>query len=269
MVSIGEVTDLLSSIRLDAYEVLPVSLVQRLHGTAGFLKCGFPKSGNNWVHFLLANAIAVAAGRDDDINFRNNHRWVSTTVPKEPPVEGFPRLLSNTDPYGAQRYLNADTNVVYIVRHPGDVMESFYHYRKYRWNDDVGTFSEFIRGDRWGVPAWKSHVQSWDGNWDALVRFEDLKRDSLAELRKIVELFDHPFDESTLERAAERSSFERMRQMEAEYGKPTKHGANPNYTFMRAGESDRGEAYFEPTDYEYLHQTAGDDMERFGYDVPG
>lgn len=268
MVSIGEAADLLSSFRLDFYETLPTSVVRRLHGTADFLKCGYPKSGNNWVHFLLANAVVAAAGRDVDIHFRNNDEWLSTTVPRKPPIEGFPRMLSNTDPYGDQKYVDANTNVLYIIRHPGDVMESFYHYRKYRWNDDVGSFAEFIRGDRWGVPAWKDHVQSWEGNWDRLVRFEDLKRDAISELRRMVGLLGHTFDDATLELAAECSSFENMRRMEAEYGKPDKLGADPNYTFMRAGESDRGETYFDGTDYRYLHRTAGDVMERYGYDVP-
>lgn len=268
MVSIGSLSDLLLSLRLDFYGALPASWAQRLHGTADFLKCGYPKSGNNWVHFLIANAVVKAAGRDDDVHFRNNHVWLSTTVPKEPPVDGFPRMLSNTNPYGDQQYLGHDTDLLYLVRHPGDVMESFYHYRKHRWNDDVGTFAEFVRGERWGVPAWKAHVRSWEGNWDVLVRFEDLKRDSLAELRRIVDLFDHDFDESTLEYAAEQSSFENMRRMEETYGKPERHGANPDYTFMREGESDRGEAYFDESDYRYLERTAGDLMDRYDYDVP-
>ncbi|MFB6301610.1 MAG: sulfotransferase domain-containing protein [Haloferacaceae archaeon] len=268
MTATRSLSDLLLSLRLDLYETLPTPVARLRHGTADFLKCGYPKSGNNWVHFLIANAIVGAAGRTDDVHFRNNDEWLSTTVPKEPPVDGFPRMLSNTDPYDDQQYLDADTDVLYIVRHPGDVMESFYHYRKYRWNDDVGTFSEFIRGERWGVPAWRAHVESWEGNWDVLVRFEDLKQDSLAELRRIVELFDHAFDEATLEYAAERSSFETMRRMEEEYGKPERHGANPDYTFMREGSSDRGEAYFDEADYRYLDRAAGDAMDRYGYETP-
>lgn len=268
MASARNLTDLFRSIGSDIRCALPPSVARRLHGTADFLKCGYPKSGNNWVHFLIANAVVKAAGRNDDVHFRNNHEWLSTSVPREPPADGFPKMLSNTEPYDAQRYLDDDTDVLYIVRHPGDVMESFYHYRKYRWNDDVGTFAEFIRSEHWGIPAWKAHVNSWEGNWDVLVRFEDLKRDSLAELRRIVELFHREFDDDTLRYSSEQSSFENMRRMETEYGKPSKLGANPSYSFMREGESDRGETAFEASDYRYLERAAGDLLDRFGYNVP-
>lgn len=265
---VDRVSDLLLSLRLDFYDALPATLAQLRHGTAGFLKCGYPKSGNNWVHFLVANAVVRAAGRDDDIYFGNHRKWLSTTVPMEPPVDGFPRMLSNTDPYDDQQYLGPETDVVYIIRHPADVMESFYDYRRGRWNDDVGTFAEFVRSKRWGVPAWRDHVESWEDNWDVLVRFEDLKQDSLAELRRIVALFDHEFDEATLEYAAERSSFETMRRMEETYGKPERYGADSDYTFMREGTADRGESQLDDADYRYLDEAAGDVMDQYGYEVP-
>lgn len=261
-------SDLFLSLRLDFYEALPDVITRLRHGTAGFVKSGYPKSGNNWVHFLLANAIVRAGGRDDDVYFGNHREWVSTTVPKEPPVDGFPPLYSNTDQYGEQQYLGPETVTVYVLRHPADVMESFYDYRRGRWNDDVGTFSEFIRGERWGVPAWREHVVSWEGNWDVLVRFEDLKQDPLTELRRISELFDQEFDEATLRYAVERSSFENMRRMEEKYGKPARYGADPNYTFMRQGSADRGESVFDRSDYRYLDETVNDLMERYGYEVP-
>jgi hypothetical protein len=268
MSSTTDLSYLWSKIKLEVTDALPAAYARHRHGTAGFLKCGFPKSGNNWVHFLIANAIVNSAGRDDEIHFRNNDEWLSTTVPREPPVDGFPKMLSNTDPRDEQQYLVPGTRVLYIVRHPGDTMESYYHYRKHRWNDDVGTFSEFIRTDRWGVPAWKRHIESWEDRWDILVQFEDLKEDPLEQLRRIVTLFDREFSESTLEYAVEASSFEEMQRMEEEYGIRSKHGANPDYSFMRKGESDRGKEYFDKEDYRYLDRTVGDLMSRYGYDVP-
>lgn len=268
MSSDHRLTRVVSTIKTEIYDRLPAGVSRRRFGTADILKCGYPKSGNNWVHFLIANTIVRAAGREDDVHFQNNDLWLPTDRPGEPPVDGFPRLLSNTDPLDEQRHIGPDTKVLYIVRHPGDVMESFYHYRKYRWNDDVGTFSEFIRSDRWGIPAWTRHVRSWEGNWDVLVQFERLKEDPLRELCRIVTLFDRDFEESTLEYAVKQSSFENMRRMEEKYGIRERRGANPEYTFMRKGESDRGEAYFDEDNYRYLQRAGGEVMELFGYDVP-
>jgi hypothetical protein len=267
MLSIDELPHLLNRLRLDFYDTIPPRFAKIRHGTAGFLKSGYPKSGNNWVHFLIANAFVALSDRDDDIHFKNKNEWLSTTTPKKPPAAGFPRLLSNTDAYDDQQYLGPSTRTLYIVRHPGDVMESFYHYRKYQWNDDVGTFSEFIRTERWGIPAWKEHIRSWEGNWDVLVQFEDLKDDPATELRRMVTLFDREFPDAAIEQAVQRSSFENMRQMETKYGHKSRHGANPDYQFMRKGTSDQGEEYFDEDDYRYLQRTAGDIMEEYGYDV--
>lgn len=259
---------LFSKAHLRVMDSLPRSIAQMIHGTADLLKTGFPKSGNNWVHFLLANAIVRSAGRNDEISFRNNDEWVSTSVPREPPVDGYPRLLSNTLPYGEQTYLDEDTSVIYIVRHPGDVMESYYHYRAGRWNDDVGEFSDFIRSDRFGLGNWVDHVASWDGHYDLLVKFEELKQEPHTVLEGIAALLHRDFGDDTVKQAVKAASFKNMARMEEKYGLPEKHGANPEFTFMRKGESNRGAEYFTDDDYRYLDRIAGDWMHHFGYDVP-
>lgn len=248
--------------------VTAANLVRRVHPQFGYresdiVMSGFQKSGNNWVGFLIANTLARAGGKDVDIHFRNLNDWFSSTFPRQPPVGGFPRLMTTHDPHLGQR-----TRAIYVLRHPADVMESYHHYLANRWNEDVGEFSAFLRDEAWGVPAWRRHVTSWEGHWDVLVQFEELKDDPLSQLREVVSLLDRDLDESVLEYAVEQSSFERMRRMEEEYGLPVKHGANPDYRFMRKGESDQGADYFEEADYRYLWETAGEVMERYGYDVP-
>jgi hypothetical protein len=78
---------------------------------------------------------------------------------------------------------------------------------------------------------------------------------------------DLDIDESTIQYAVEQSSFSNMQRMEEQYGKDDKAGGNPEYTFMRKGESDAGEAYFDSKDRRYLEETAGDAMETLGYSV--
>lgn len=224
---------------------------------------GFPKSGNNWVGFLIVNTIAKSGGREVDIHFRNLNDWFSSTFPERPPVDGFPRMLTTHDEYQGQ-----ETKGIYVLRHPADVLESYHHYLEGRWNRDMGDFSEFIRTDEFGVPAWKRHVESWEGHRDVLVQFEELKHDPKAQLRNICSLFETDISETTLDYAVEQASFENMARMEERYGLPQKHGANPEYTFMRKGESNQGAEYFDEADYRYLWETASDVMERYGYDVP-
>lgn len=224
----------------------------------------FPKSGRNWVRFLLANSIVVAEGRDTEIHFLNSSGWISTTVCKTPPIgEGYPRIAADHGEYAGQ-----NTKAIYILRHPADVMESYYVYQRDRWNEPVGEFSEFIRDDEWGVTSWKSHVESWEGHVDVLVTFEGLKDDPGARLREMYTLFEPTIDDETVAAAVERSSFENMARMEEKYGIPEKHGANNDFTFMRRGDASQGADYFDDDDYRYLWEAAGDVMNRYGYDVP-
>lgn len=224
----------------------------------------FPKSGRNWVRFLLANSIVVKSGKDIDIHFKNSSKWISTTEPKSPPTScRYPRIVSDHDEYKGQA-----TNVVYIVRHPADVMESFYVYKRDRWNVPVGKFSDFIRSNEWGIKAWSSHVKSWCNVVDVLVKFEELKKDAGKQLRNIYRLFDEDIDHEEVQKAVERSSFENMARMEEKYGLPEKNGADPNFRFMRKGEASKGEEYFNKEDYRYLRSIAGNLIDELGYDTP-
>lgn len=249
--------------RSNAYQ----ALARHRHGTADLMKVGFPKSGNTWVHFLMANTVVKAAGRNDEVHFKNLKNWVggSEAPPSAPPVDGFPSMIGHHRERSAATYLGDNTTVVYIVRHPGDVMESFYDWRQNRWVDmNPGTFSEFIRSEN-GASAWARHVRSWQDRWDVLIKFEDLKQDPASQLRKIWAAADVDVAEPTIQYAVEQSSFDNMQRMEEQYGRDDKAGGNPDYAFMRKGESDAGEAYFDAEDRQYLEETAGDVMETLGY----
>jgi hypothetical protein len=216
------------------------------------------------VRFLLANSIVVSANRDVEINFLNSSDWISTSVPKTPPVEdGYPRIVADHGEYQGQ-----DTRVIYIIRHPADVMESYYVYLRDRWNEPVGEFSAFIRYDEWGIPAWKRHVESWESEVDVLITFSGLKQDSGARLREMYTLFERSISEETVDEAVKRSSFENMARVEQEYGIPRKHGANNDFTFMRKGNITEGEEYFNHADYEYLWDAARDKMKNYGFNIP-
>lgn len=223
----------------------------------------YPKSGRNWVLFLLANAMTVEGDLDTEVHFLNNAEFISQTLPRPTPVEGFPRMVTIHD-----RYMGQETKVIYVLRHPADVMESYYVYLRDRWNEDVGAFDDFVRDEEWGVPAWRRHVKSWEGEVNVLVQFEDLKDTAWRELERMCSLVDRELAGRTYDRAVELSSFENMKRMEEKHGIPDKVGASQDFQFMRSGSSDRGEAYFDDDLYRYVIDEAGDVMERYGYDVP-
>jgi Sulfotransferase domain. len=217
----------------------------------------------------MANTVAGVLGQTEDVHFKNLKSWVggSEAPPSAPPADGFPTVIGHHRERPTATYLGEDTTVVYVVRHPGDVMESFYDWRQNRWVDmDPGPFTDFIRSEN-GVKAWARHVRSWQDRWDVLIKFEDLKEDPSSQLRKIWNAADVAVDESTIQYAVDQSSFTNMQRMEEQYGKDDKAGGNPDYAFMRKGESDAGEAYFDAEDRQYLGRIAGDILEPLDYTV--
>jgi len=243
-----------------------LGVIRKFYPQFGFrdsdvILASFPKSGRNWVMFLLANTIIEVSGIDIEVNFLNIHDFIPGEFPTKSLGEGFSRIIASHKEYKGQ-----PTRAIYLLRHPADVMVSYYHYLRGRWNKDVGEFSEFIRSPKYGIPAWIRHVRSWEGNWDILVRFEDLKKDSLVQLRKMVSIFDKDIKNETLETAVEKSSFENMKRIEEEKGLPHKKGANPNYTFMREGKYRKGKELFREKDDIYLNKVAQEILQEYGYE---
>jgi hypothetical protein len=210
----------------------------------------FPKSGNTWTRFLLANLMHP----DKSVGFAN----IECIVPD---IAAFPRadfrrlkrprVIKSHDCFDP-RY----RRVIYIVRDPRDVAVSLYHYAKKVKNiDDSLPLEAFIK--RMFVPGrsyngtWGEHVGSWlvnatnlaefsmlDGSarppsassvqmkMDALgarghgrdfllVRYEDLLEDTKAGLRRIAEFSGLEASPERIERAVERSSANSMRKLES------------------------------------------------------
>ena len=197
----------------------------------------YPKSGNTWVRFLLANALYPEA----EVDFHTIHELIPEVGDEDmrrsslPP----PRLLKSHAPYRS-----AYPRVIYIVRDGRDVYTSYYHYGQPDLDDET-TFEDFLEEDRW-PSRWGEHVREWinatDGNDDILVvGFEDLKDDSARELRRMLSFLDREsIPESRIQQAAEASSFENMRRLEQERSR--KYGDVDR--FMRKGQVESWEELF-------------------------
>lgn len=178
----------------------------------------YPKSGNTWVRFLLANLIYP----DEVVGFANINRLLpSPDVLSRRFLRKLPRprILKSHEPYD-RRY----RKVLYLVRDPRDVVVSEYHFnlKKRYINPDVSLeeFGQrFLQGETSSYGSWWEHAASWiaarQGNPAfLLVRYEDLLADSIGETRKIAKFLGIPAEEERLRAAVERSSANRMRELE-------------------------------------------------------
>jgi hypothetical protein len=178
----------------------------------------YPKSGNTWVRFLLANLIHP----NETVGFSNINRLLPApgvlskrflrTLPR-------PRILKSHEPFDVRF-----RKVIYLVRDPRDVVVSEYHFDlKKRYIEPDVTLEQFVKrfiaGETSSYGSWWEHAASWIGARQGnpaflLVRYEDLLSDSVGETAKIAEFLGIQASQERIQSAVERSSADRMRKLE-------------------------------------------------------
>jgi hypothetical protein len=184
----------------------------------------YPRSGNTWTRFLIANLIY--AGRP--VSFANIEQLIpdaeaqSSRYMKRVPT---PRVIKSHQ-YFDHRY----PKVLYITRDPRDVVLSYYNFsRKYRHISDDFPLEryvhEFVNGmpmsSAWGT--WAENVGTWvaarNGRPDfLLLRYEDMIEHTEPELVKVARFFGLDPTPEKLRKAIENSSADRLRELENKQG---------------------------------------------------
>jgi hypothetical protein len=229
----------------------------------------YPKSGNTWMRFLLARLIAEDVGFESierqvpDI-YRHKETWLSKLAS--------PRILKSHE-YFDPRY----PKVIYVVRDPRDVVLSYYHHQqKFRQEHGASDISDFVAAflsgklDRFGT--WVQNVGSWLGacseNSDfLLLRYEDLKSDTLAQLTRAASHFGIEASPETIAESVRYCEFERMRQMEQRHGQQWKvlKETRQDLAFVRSGKVGAWRSILTETDARRIELSCDSIMRELGY----
>jgi hypothetical protein len=183
----------------------------------------YPKSGNTWTRFLIANLVHP----DKHPDFSNINQIIpepeaaSTRALAKIPR---PRILKSHE-YFDPRY----RKIIYIVRDPRDVVLSQYHFHIKRGRIDESYSIEqfvdrFIAGETSTYASWGENVAGWlatryNTPGFLLLRYEDMLANTVTELRKIADLLGIEADGQRLSVAVEQSSAERMRELEKKHSR--------------------------------------------------
>ena len=229
----------------------------------------YPKSGNTWMRFLLANLLK-STGLDDDgqpidfhtaINYIPEYELHTNEVNRAPR----PRILKSHAPYD-----NTFPKAAYLVRDPRDVYVSYFHYMKKRLPQETD-FSTFLRKQDLHPCHWHEHVAGWiDQDNVMVIRYEDMLKDTPGELRRLIDFWGQKsFTNKQIDRAVAASSFNSMRSLEQKNGRPflNEQHARQSTPFMRSGKAGGWEEYFNRRDHDLLIQQAGDLMKRLKYET--
>lgn len=184
----------------------------------------YPKSGNTWLRFLIANAIKVHYGIDREVNFfsiqdiipgiRNSGRAIT---PRGPFGKlDLPRIIKSHASYNPYY-----CRVILLVRDPRDVMVSYYHYLKGYGSLPEISLKEFIRHKDYGIEAWLEHTESWysnikPGQMVQLFLYEDFVNNPQEQLKRLMNLLGIKLEDANLNTAVSLSSKENMRKSATE-----------------------------------------------------
>jgi hypothetical protein len=249
----------------------------------------YPKSGNTWVRFLVCHLVFGPVASAASLAERIPDLHELGAVPEPGPGLCF---LKTHFPYGPGLPLVERTAAaIYVVRHPGDVLVSNFHYAQRRGaaaGGDAAAFDRYVDsfiacgGDpRWiklGMGSWSENVQAWRGAGARIpllwVPYEDLLQDTAEFARLLCARLGLTRTPEQIAAAVAGSSFERMRAIEEAdiaarrtgiFYKPYLQGAiDSGLRFMRTGGAGGGTA-LSPEQQRRFDAVFGDLRRQVGY----
>jgi hypothetical protein len=190
----------------------------------------YGKAGRTWLRVMLSRYLKLAYGLPGErlIGFDNFHRQDARV----------PRIFFTHDNYlrdytgaGESRRDFRGKRVVLLVRNPQDTAVSQYfqwkfrmrprkkHLNEYPEHGTEVTPYDFVMRPESGLPKILRFMNAWAEEVPHLkealiVRYEDMRADPQATLRRIVHFLGCPDDENALRAAVEYASVENMRKLE-------------------------------------------------------
>jgi estrone sulfotransferase len=223
----------------------------------------YPRSGNTWVRFLLANLIQyetrkpvdffsvhkVIPGMDKDFHIR--------TLNKLPP----PRLISTH-----RLYTSGFQRVIYILRDGRDVAVSYYLYMSGKKRFE-GSFLDFLTKRDLSPCLWHEHVETWLQHTDhcdlLLVRYESLLASPETELHRMATFAGLPVDEQRLQWSVSSSAFGAMQSLEREKGRL--FDSDQELQFVRKGTKGQWRNHFDADHKQVFKSYANSTLLKLGY----
>ena len=222
----------------------------------------YPKSGNTWVRFLVANLLKK---HSEEIDFYTSNKYVPEVGRQAELIKNLrrPRVMKSHAPY-----IGDYPRVIYVVRDGRDVYVSYYFHMLKKL--PLGTtFQEFMKRQDHFPCLWGEHVSSWLFRQPQLskmlvIRYEDLVSDCFEQIKRIAEFIGFETGEYQLRCAVEASSFDNMRRLEIQKGRPYKDDGPE--VFVRKGQPGNWKEVFGSEEKRLFKNSEGQILIRLGYE---
>jgi len=215
----------------------------------------YPKSGNTWIRFLLANMRFGPITQSDEIEAKIPGIHSPTFVIKSQ-FQGWSYLKTHWR-YGPEMPMYEKSEAaIYIVRHPLDVLVSHLNYfgvlgdpeMEQRVSEEFIEFGGLKAWSERGMGTWFENVESWKSSTDKcsllFLKYEDVIHDPLSTARSISKFAELDNESSEISDAVQRSSFPSLKAMELAEIKNQQQGfflkefegkRNKDFKFMHSG----------------------------------
>ena len=234
----------------------------------------YPKSGNTWTRFLIAN-LAYPEKNPDFSNINVLIPDPEAMAKRDLERAPRPRILKSHD-YFDPRF----QKIVYIVRDPRDVALSEYYFdvKRLAIPEDFPLtkfVSRFVRGElNHPHGTWREHVATWfytranDPRF-LLVRYESLQTDGMKELRRVAEFLGIPAGDERLALALKQSSANRMRELEKKQAHlwSSTRETRKDKPFVRAAKAGGWKTELPPSSVCEIEEAWAGLMHEIGYEV--
>ena len=234
---------------------------------ADVMLASYPRSGNTWCRFLLAEILS-----DHKVGFDSIDKAVPQVGLHQVALSLLPgrgRLVKTHEQY-RKEYAKA----IYLVRDVRDVMLSYYDRGKYLGVFDDIAFDAFLpmflQGQTNTVGSWPSHVRAWlesplaQSGKLLVVKFADMRQETEATLGRILEFLGVAVDKLTIRNAIAANSLDRMRAKE-DRSRAFPQSSEESGRFVRKGAVGGWQGRLTAEQVAIVEHYAGAELERLGY----
>jgi len=225
----------------------------------------FPKSGNTWARFLLANLLApekiISFRNVDDYVFGWGKEWRTALKTAK-----HPRIIKSH--FRAWPHY---PRFAYIVRDGRDVLVSYYSFMKATKDPNL-TFSEFLDlslGGAFRDGTWHDHINQamkvcahLDPEKYIILQYERFVEEPMLSARQLALFCGIKFSDAQLKAAVDKCAFVNLQHIEKTFG-PER--LDQPYTFFRHGKPGQWQEIFSGADLKKFNSIAGDTMKKLGY----
>jgi|GEM_PF-1886190 len=237
------------------------------------LVAGYPRSGNSWFNYMLANLLGAKwidihkpEVRNSDPEIRRRTGWGDKPLSHNSP---YAYVIKSHQRRDRVKDIEQYDKIIYLVRDPRDVLVSYFYFRnlhepKLQNQEIIDIYNKQLVTEKFSellsevTQEWKKHYLTWANHEKYILKYEDLLSDTKGELEKVCNYLGYKPPADILTDVVNFYEFEKM-------SSGRKHGEEDNDKFVRKGIVGDYKNYLSGIQLDEFNTICGPEMRALGY----